>query len=85
MEQTKWISVDERLPELTEPLMGYNDDDVLEVMLENYQIHVLGYDPEIGWFKAQLTKRGWREVSSISTRASVKPTHWAPAPQPPQT
>lgn len=75
-----WVSVEDRLPELNEPLMGYNDDDVLEVIIENYMATVLAYDENKGIIKAELTKRGWAEISSNSHSTIVKITHWQPLP-----
>jgi hypothetical protein len=79
----EWISV-ETPPELTEPLMGYNDDNEREVIIENYQATVLGYNPEIGTFKARYVKRGWAEISSVSVNSTITPTHWMTLPTPPK-
>lgn len=83
MKTEDWISVKDRLPERTEPLIGYNDENVREVMIANFEATVLAYHPEIGICKARLQKFGWSEVSSISVR-SFEPTHWMPLPEPPQ-
>ena len=79
----KWISVEERLPELTESFWGYNDDNVLEEMIPNFQIVVLAYHPDIGIYKAKRNKMGWTEISSVSSRG-ITPTHWVPLPNAPQ-
>lgn len=77
-----WISVEDRLPELTEPLIGYNDDNIQEVFIENYEVTVLAYEPTLGVFKARRNDRGWYEISSISSKG-VNPTHWKYLPKPP--
>lgn len=77
-----WINVKVRLPELNEPLIGYNDKNIKQILIENYEANVLGYNVELGIFKARLTKMGWCEVSSISTSV-VKPLYWIPLPEPP--
>lgn len=79
-----WISVEDVLPELNEPLMGYEDDGITRrVMIENFKATVLAFDPEIGIFKAELNKRGWSEIGKSYTNGTVKPTHWMPLPAPP--
>lgn len=78
-----WISVNDRLPELTEPFMMYNDENIREVAWENDHVHVLAFDPEKGIVKAQRDKRGWSEVSSCSI-SGLNPTHWQPLPAPPK-
>lgn len=80
-----WVSVDDRLPELTEPFMAYNDQGVREVWFENDHIIVLGYNPKIGIFKAKLDRHtGWSEVSTLSINGTIKPTHWMPLPELPK-
>lgn len=74
----EWVNVEDKLPELSEPLMGYNDDNVREVIIPNFKATVLGYNNEIGVFKAHYTKNGWSEISSISSSGIQKPTHWTP-------
>lgn len=81
--ENDWVSVDDRLPELTEPLMWYNDDNILEVGIENYKATVLAFHPQAGIYKAVLTKAtGWSEISTVSNRALL-PTHWRPLPATP--
>ena len=77
-----WISVDTP-PELTEPLIGYNDEGEREVFIENWQANVLGWNQEVGVFTARLTKGGWAAVSKNSINTTIVPTHWKPQPQPP--
>jgi hypothetical protein len=80
------IPVKERLPELTEPLIGYDEgDNTPHVLIENYKATVMGYNKEQGFFKAVLTKQGWAEVASISVNSTIKPTHWQPWPDAPET
>lgn len=76
--QDNWISVKERLPEKSEHLMGFDDEFKPYIAIENYQATVLAYNEYLGVFKAIYTNRGWVEVSSISSKGGVKPTHWQP-------
>lgn len=79
-----WVSCKDRLPELNEPLIGYNDEGEKVVYRENCEATVLGWNEEDGIFKARLTKMGWSEISSISHNGTVKPLYWMPLPQPPK-
>jgi hypothetical protein len=81
----EWIEVEKQLPELTEPLMWYNDEtEQMEVLIPNYQATVLAYDETLEIYKAKFDKRGWSEISSLSIKGGVKPTHWMPLPEPPK-
>jgi hypothetical protein len=81
-----WTKVEDGLPELTEPLMWWNDEtNASEVCIENWKATVMAFDPELGIYKAEFSKNGWHEISSISTKGGVKPTHWRPLPSPPKT
>lgn len=80
-----WIRIEDGLPEINEPLMGYNDENIREVFIENHQATVLAYDPKLGVFKARLYKGNrWSEISSISVNGIVNVTHWMPLPPPPK-
>lgn len=81
----EWISVKERLPERNEPLIGYNDDDVQEVMMDNFEATVLAYSKDRGCFKAKLHSWGWSEVAKNSIDSTVEVTHWMPLPSPPES
>lgn len=84
--ESPWISVEDRLPECTEPAMWYNDQNVHEVMFENDHAIVWAFNDELGVFKAKYSGRGyWSEISSISIKGSVKPTYWMPLPAPPES
>jgi hypothetical protein len=81
--KSEWISVKDKLPEFTEPLIGCNDDNTPKVIIENYHVTVLAFDPEIGIFKAKLTKFGWSEIGKSYINGTVNVTHWQPLPSPP--
>lgn len=85
MNSKDWISVKDRLPELTEPLTWFNDETKMqEVMIKNFKVTVLAWDPEIGVMKAELRKDGrWIEISSISSKSTINVTHWMTLPEPP--
>lgn len=87
-QESKWIAVSDRIPELTEPFLMYNDDNVQEVAWENDHAIVIAYDPDprIGIFKAKFDRRlRFSEISSSSINCCVNPTHWMPIPSPPKT
>lgn len=81
-----WVSVDERLPELTEPLTWWDDEtNQRDVIIPNHHAIVLAYNLELGVYKAKLEGKMWSEISSrsiVSTKETI-PTHWKPLPQPP--
>lgn len=81
--ESPWISVQERLPELTEPEYWYNDDNVREVWRQNDHATVLAFCKHRGPFKAQYDERGWSERAKSSIDSTVNPTHWMPLPAPP--
>lgn len=80
-----WISVKDRLPELVDPFIMIDDDGNKEIVIEKHSATVLAWNEYIGFFKAQLTKRGWSEISSISNRSvkETEPAYWQPLPTPP--
>ena len=80
----EWISVKDRLPELNEPLIGYNDENEKVILIENYKATVLAFDEKIGIFKAQYNSRGWSEIASHFQNGIVKPLYWMPLPEPPK-
>jgi len=79
-----WVDVNDRLPELTEPWMGYNDANERVVLALNYEVTVLAYDPEKGIIKAKLDSTGWSEISSTSISSIVNITHWMYLPDKPK-
>jgi hypothetical protein len=81
----RWVDVEEALPEYTEYRMMWNDEtNQREPYGEPAFQTVLAYNEELGIFKAEYAKHNhWNEVSSISRKGSVKPTHWMPLPKPP--
>lgn len=81
----EWISIEERVPEYTERHTMWNDEtNQPEPYGEPAFQIVLAYNEELGIFKAKYEKRGhWSEISSISIKGSVKPTHWQHLPTPP--
>lgn len=82
---SKWISVDERLPELTEPLTWWNDDTgKREVLKENVKATVLAYHPEIGTFKAEYQPGNWTVIAPNYYNGTYQPTHWQPLPNSPK-
>lgn len=78
-----WVSVDERLPELTEPLTWWDDEtNQRDVIIPNHHAIVIAYNPELGVYKAKLEGKMWSEISSrstVSTKETI-PTHWKPLP-----
>lgn len=85
MEKTDWISVNDRLPELTEQVYWYNDDNERVPWEGRFEIHVLGYDPERGRCMAHYDGVLWSEVAKFGTSSCVNITHWMPLPPEPST
>jgi hypothetical protein len=83
----KWIPVSERLPVCNEPLTWFNDETGRrEPFIENDHATVLAYNDQLGIYKAQYSKMGWNEISSISISGGKDaiPTHWMPLPETPK-
>lgn len=80
-----WVKVSERLPELTEHTMWWDDEtNQLEVLKENTHAIVWAYNEKLGHYKAKYDGR-WYEVSSVSVSSiNATPTHWQPLDNPPQ-
>jgi hypothetical protein len=80
-----WVDVLDRLPELTEPLMGYDDNNERIVIIPNFRATVLAWNEILGIYKAEFVKHGWSEISSISSQGTKDaiPSHWMPLPTPP--
>ena len=85
LRESEWINVNEELPEITEPLMGYDDENIRIVIVENHHVTVMAHSLSLGVIKAEFDKRGWTEVSSLSSKKITDVTHWQPLPQKPNT
>lgn len=82
-----WNITENILPALNLPAIWFNDDTgKREVYKENDHAIVLGYNEELGIFKAKLDAYGrWSEISSSSSNGTGKaiPTHWMNMPRTP--
>jgi hypothetical protein len=78
-----WVSVKERLPELTEQVYWYNDDNERVPWEGRFERHVLAFDPEFGIIKARFDGKRFDEVASRYHNGTVNVTHWRPLPTPP--
>lgn len=81
-----WIKLSDRIPEMTEQVMMYDDDNKRVPWEGNFEVHVLAWNDKKGTYKARLNKyTGWTEVSSKSiSGVDSTPEFWQPLPKPPQ-
>lgn len=83
-QEREWIPVSERLPELTEQVYWYNDDNEQVPWDGKFERHVIGWNSERGLFMAHYDGYRWAEVAKFGISTLVIPTHWQPLPQPPK-
>lgn len=77
----EWISVKDRLPELTEQVYWYNDENERVPWEGKFETHVLVYEPNGGIMKAKLsTLCDWQEIGTHYSNGTIKPSHWMPLP-----
>lgn len=83
-EAQQWISVDEELPELTEPSTWFNDEtQQREVRKENTHATVQAYHSELGYIKAVYDGIRWCEIATRYVGGITPPIWWQPLPSAP--